>query len=255
MKRQIFIALIVFVSVFISGCTVMDRITDRTVARVGLTKLSVRQFNEKTRGYNKAQKEIFVNSWVEHQLWRKQAKRKTHLDSRDRLKIKKLKDEIRITKYKKDIKSDLRVSENDILDYYKANSSLYRLKERAYFLEIFSFLKKNRALEAMEKLKSSNNAVSGSFARLHRDSECHPKLLDAIRKSSVGSYHGPLNINGRYYIARIIEKYSPNDLIRLEHVSDDIREKCLIEKYIKTHDKKLNELKENTNVKIYQIPS
>jgi hypothetical protein len=198
------------------------------------------------------EREAFIEHWVEETLWYRAARKEIRLDSDMRRQLKHFRRELIIGKYQdRALPKPSLVNENDILKYYKNNIDLYKTQEVAVFIALYACNDEKTADELYRELRDEQRSSPASEYCLLKKSECHDAFKSALFDKNVSGPLSPIPLRRNYYVINVLERYSENSVLRLEHVRDDIIQKLRIEALMDAHHKKLKDLKEDVNVKIY----
>jgi hypothetical protein len=236
-----------------SGCDLDLFKNDPLVARVQWKKLRQSDIEEALgRSSGKQAQEAFVESWVKHELWLKEAKRHVRNNAKLKDQLSKYKATLIIREYQeKYILGKTLITENDVLAYFEKNRSEFLARDNAAFIELFILDSKEAAVEVVNNLNSKINPGIPSQLKLVYSGECVSPLDNVIFSKSSINIIGPVSHNQNYYVVNIIHKYIKDSPLQVEHVRDDIIQKLQIDEHIKALQKKQNELKDRYNVKIF----
>ncbi len=227
------------------------------LARVNFRVLRLSDLHEaigKNSSYQ--QREQFVENWVSRQLWEKEAKKHIRINAKMRRQIREYRRDLLIREYcDRYLRQGIHVSENDVLEYYREHQRAFTTPVRAVFAELYLCKNAESAAEVAQMLKDGETPPVAARRRLLRSGECVEALDKVLFGRNPGALPGPFDINGDYYVVSVRERYEENSLLRVEHVRDEIIQKLTIEAYLDAYQQKQKELKERSNVKIFQIPA
>lgn len=251
MKKYPLIFLLVFL-ILVSGCKLKDSISNPPIARVGGKILREKTFRIHTEGYSETQKKNYVDNWVRHRLLL-EAAGSGHLKNADKEKLKKYKEDLRIADFKQNLKKNIVVNENDILEYYTENKRDFTLHEDHYYLGIFSFDTEKEAKAAYKKQSESQSVpASRRSYRLTAQSDLQDNIINKLKNAEPGSWIYSKNTSEQFYLIHVIKRYPSGTIPDLEHLQPLIEDRIKIQEYMKLHEKKIKESKENSNVKIFK---
>lgn len=238
----------------LTGCKLKNDYDDPIVAQVERKKLYLSEV-EKILGPSPSSQSFdqLISLWVEEQLWYHDAKRFVKTDKEIQDLVKKYEESLLIRKYQETYLHDQSViTDKDIQDYYQEHLSEFITPRPAAFIELHSLNSKKSADEVIASIKASGYSNTPSKVQLVYKNDYIEDLDNAIFLKSTNTLLGPIKVNDTYYVINILEKYSENSTLALEHVRDDIIQKLRIDAFSKARQKKYKELKDQYNVKIFQ---
>lgn len=246
--------LLLIVLLLLSGCKLKDSLLGSPVARVNGKTLREKTFLSDTEGYSKSQKNNYIDNWVHRRLLLNAAK-SGQLSRADRDKLTRYKEDLRIADFKQALKEDIVVNENDVLEYYSENKKDFALHEDHYYLGIFTYKTEKEARAACKKQSASQTTpVSRKSYRLTAQSDLQKKIVKELQNAQPGSWIFAEKTGEHFNVIHVIKKYPSGTVPELEHLQPLIEDRIKIQKYLKLHEKKIKESKENSNVKIFKNP-
>ncbi len=196
-------------------------------------------------------KQDYIEMWVENKLWLKEAQRYIHKNDKIKELVKEYENSLLIKEYQKKYLLDkISITEGDVREYYKNNESQFKAYKEAAYIQLYTLTDKENAVDLLENLKNSIQPNIPSEFKLCYKGEFIDEINDYIFSSKSKKYIGPIKHAGEYYVIVIIEKYSKDSALAMEHVRIDIIQRLRTQAYISAIDKKQNELKDQYNVKI-----
>jgi hypothetical protein len=234
------------------GCQFCQNKKDPLVAQVDKYKLRLSDINEVLGSDPDPQiKDDFINIWVEKHLWLKESQGYISTNEKINKQVKEYENSLIIQEYQqKYIFDKISICEGDIREYYKKYKDHFTAYDDVAYIEVFKLTQKNLADDLLRSLKNSINPdVPSEFELVYRHD-----YIDDIDKllfsSKTSKYIGPVKVDNYYYVIVVIEKYSKNSIIAMEHVRSDIIQKLRASAYVNAINKKQKELKDQYNVKI-----
>jgi hypothetical protein len=226
------------------------------VARVNWKVLRLSDVREAVGAEASSQaKEQYIESWIDRQLWRKEARKHVRLTSSMREQVREYRRELRIREYcDRRIRAGIHISENDVLRYYSGHREDFVTPVAAVSAELYACDNMEAAAEALRTLKNGDIPPVPPDRRLLRSGDCVPVIEKALFSGSSRGLLGPVSAGGHYYVIAVRERYEKDSLLKVEHVRDEIIQKLKIRAYLNAYQQQLKELKERSNVKIFQIP-
>lgn len=241
---------------FAGSCDMLFYRDDPRLARVNWKVLRLSDMhNEIGKNSTPQEKEQFIDSWINRRLWEKEAKKQIRINSRMRQQLRKYRRKLLVSEYcDRYLRENIYVSENDVLEYYRENEKDFISHEKSVFADLYVCKNADAAAEVLQMLRDRKTPPVQPQRQLLISGECTEKLERALFEKTGSDLLGPLQIREHYYIVSVLERYSANSQIRVEHVRDEIIQKLKIQEYLDAYQQKQKELKERSNVKIFKIP-
>lgn len=248
-KKPYFLLLILLM---FFGCQIFQDNDNTIIAQVDKNKLKLSDINSAIGHSPDPQlKSDFIDQWVEKQLWLKEAKRYIKPNESMKEKVQEYENLLLIDTYQqKFILENISITESDVRDYYKSNKDKFLSFTDAAYIQIYTLDDIENAEDLLENLKNAIQPNIHSEFKLLYKNEFIPEIDKLLFSSKSGKYIGPVNTNGHFYVIVVIEKYSKDSILAMEHVRMDIIQKLRAMAFVKEIDKKQNELKDQYNVKI-----
>jgi hypothetical protein len=195
----------------------------------------------------------YIENWIEREILYRHAKKSIRMNPRMRKQIREYRRELIVREYcQQEIRKDISVNENDVLTYYRDNPGEFIISEPGAFVELYISKKKDALDDVADHLRRAQSPPLPARLEFVRRGEYVAPLDQRIFDKSNPSLIGPLKIDDHFYLISIIERYTANSRLRVEHVRDQIIQKQEMQKYMNAYQQKLKDLKEQFNVKIYK---
>lgn len=242
---------------FFTGCEYLPFNGNPVLARVNLHVLRLSDVNSALGAdANHAEKEQYVNNWVNHETWYRYAKKYVRSNRAIRGHLREYRRELIIKEYcDQHIRQHIMITENDVLKYYGDHQNEFIIPVDAVFVEMYTSNNKNAAIDVLNTLKKAQRPVLPPVLELVKKGEYVDPLDKLLFAKNMPIFIGPVLVREKYYVVLVIERYSENSLIQVEHVRGEIIQRLQIEKYLNVYQQTQKDLKEHFNVKIFEIPN
>ena len=247
--------------------------SDKIVAKVGDTKIMLSEFNDimkrvpsqfKTRLSTVDGKKELLKQLIEIKLFAKQA-RAVKLDKKPavKIKLKESKDQILAMEYIEHLKKEIKITDEELKNYYEKNKNRYYQQEEINASHILVKTKKE-ANSILKELKQGK-----SFARLAKDhSTCpsknnggnlgwfgHGKMVPEFNKAAFnlnkGEISNPVKTQFGYHIIKAVDRKNSGQK-SFADVKEQLEKQLTAEKAeVLVADSKA-ELNKKFNVKLYE---
>jgi hypothetical protein len=237
-----------------SSCGIINSGGDPVVARVRFKYLRQSDIEAKLgETVTSQQEKDFIDHWVANRLWVIEARKHVSLNKSARRQLKDYRESLLVRQYRDNMIFDkIMISENDVLDYYDKNNAAFITDNAAAFVDIYILRDRAEAEALVSSLKNSEQTP----APAQRSLIYKGGLIDALDNKLFSKYPeniiGPVLYADDYYVIAVNERYSPNSLLRVEHVREDIIQRLQMTEYMNALQLKEKELKERINVKIFK---
>jgi len=239
----------------LAGCDRAVFRRDPVVARVNLKYLRASDIHTALGLYADSEEQWqFIESWINHEIWYRQAKKHVHSNAYIRRQVRDYRRELFIREYsQQEIRQNISVGENDVLSYYQDNPNEFIASKPGAFVEIYIGKNKEVLDDVLDHLRRAERApLPPRLEYVSRGDFVEALDRRLFPEKNNPQYIGPLKIDNHYYLISVIERYSENSRLRVEHVRDQIIQKLEMQKYMDTYHQKQKDLKERFNVKIYK---
>lgn len=242
---------------FLTGCQYPQEKKDPLVAQVDKYKLRLSDIHEALGLDPHPQiREDFIDIWVEKHLWLKESQEFVSNSSKIEKLVKEYERSLIIQEYqKKYIFDKISITEAGVWEYYKKHQEHFTTHDKAAYIEIFKLVNEKDADDLLRNLKNSVNPGIPSKFELVYQYDYIEDIDKLLFSSNPAKYIGPVKTDNYYCVIVIIERYSENSILAMEHVRSDIIQKLRASAYVNAINKKQKELKDQYNVKIIKNTS
>ncbi|MCF7832053.1 MAG: hypothetical protein K9N05_00570 [Candidatus Marinimicrobia bacterium] len=196
---------------------------------------------------------MFIEQWVDRQLWYIEAKKNVRMNDHLRSQVKEYRSSLIVREFQEQkVFNKIMIVENEVLDYYDKHHEEFISHQQSAFIEIYSTLSREAASGVLTAVKNSERPLVPAQLKLVHKGGCVEPLDKAIFANNTKSPLGPIFHAGKYYVISIIQYYPENSLLHVEHVRDDIIQKLQVAARANALQKKQKELKDHINVKIFK---
>lgn len=267
MMKQLFIIIILSLSVLWTGCTMIEQQDKDIIARVGDTELSRSQARAGISDSIFRQDSLkayrdYVNAWIRKQLIMQEAERLDLMNSPDmQARWKRAREEVILSGFRDAIMAsveDVEVPEEEARAYYQQNRDKFLLDERYIRFRHMVTSSRNMAENARRDLMRGYE-----WDRVARAYSLYPelKIAEAERywpASSALKEYAVLNrylqvigvteislienINGQYHFVQLVDERAAGEHPDLDWLIDQIREWLVLEKKRRIYNSYLNNL-------------
>lgn len=236
------------------GCQLFERDYDPVIARVEKNKLKLSEIHAVLGPSPNSQlMDQFISMWVEEQLWYLEAKRYVKNDSKIKDQVETYRQRLLIKKYQDTVlKEQIKITDKDVQDYYKEHLNEFNTHKPAAFIEIYSVASEKEAQDIITTINTSRHPNHASQIKLVYEDDYIFEIDNILFSKSNKKVLGPIKVNDVYFVITVIERYSQNSTLALEHVKNDIIQRLQINAFSNARQKKYKELKDRYNVKFFQ---
>lgn len=236
----------------LTGCQWFQNNEDPLVAQVDKYKLKLSDINESLGfDYDPQLKDDYINIWVKKHLWLKESQRYIHHNRKINKLVKDYENSLIIQEYQqKYIFDKISITEGDVREYYKQHKQDFKSYDEAAYIQMYKIQSKEEATKLYDNIKNSIHPNIPSEFKLIYKNDCIEEIDNLLFTSKANKHIGPIKVDNYYYVIVVIEKYSKDSILAMEHVRNDIIQMLRATAYVTAIDKKQNELKDQYNVKI-----
>jgi hypothetical protein len=236
------------------GCKLFERDYDPVIAQVEKRKLKLSEVQDVLGSSPDSQlMDQFISMWVEEQFWYLEAKRYVKKDSNMKDQIETYQQRLLIKKYQDTILNEqIKITDKNVQEYYKEHIHEFNTQKPAAFIEIYSVSSEKEALDIITTINTSRHPNHVSQIKLVYKDDYIFEIDNILFSKSNKKVLGPIKVNDVYFVITVIERYSQNSTLALEHVKNDIIQRLQINAFSNARQKKYKELKDRYNVKFFQ---
>ena len=243
----------IFIAFFIS-CSSREKTKAPVVARVGDAFL--RADDERLeKSYSKETAVLLVNKWVEQTILYNKAIEKNFNEDSSLLKKRDVffKDLVVSSFLEQETASNIKITKEQIREYYIKNKTEFERKEEELYVEHYSTTDIKRAKTIVSFLLTKKSTPKTTISSSLRSSNyikktlIHP-LFGRELFNSKNSVVGPIKNSGEYHVFNILEKYKKGSFVGLDLVSDKIYQRLYKKEEIVAKNKLIDSLKKHTTI-------
>ena len=241
-------------TVFFISCSSKEKVKTPVVARVGDAFL--RADDERLeKSYSKETTVLLVNKWVEQTILYNKAIEKNFNEDSTLLKRRDVffKDLVISSFLEQETASNIKVTKNQIREYYIDNKTAFQRKEEALYVQHYTTKNIKRAKTIISFLLTKNsNSEETISSSLRSTSYIKKNLINPLFGeklfNSNGSVVGPIKNNGEYHVFNILQKHKKGSFVGLDLVSDKIYQRLYKKEEIVAKNKLIDSLKKHTTI-------
>ncbi len=243
----------IFIAFFIS-CSSRENIKAPVVARVGDAYL--RADDERLeKSYSKETAVLLVNKWVEQTILYNKAIEKNFNEDSSLLKKRDVffKDLVVSSFLEQETASNIKITKEQIREYYLNNKTEFQRKEEELYVEHYSTkdIKHAKTITSflLTKKATPKETISSSLrsSSYIKKTLIHP-LFSKELFNSKNSVVGPIKNRDEYHVFNVLEKYKKGSFVGLDLVSDKIYQRLYKKEEIVAKNKLIDSLKKHTTI-------
>lgn len=269
---RIYILILILI---LNGCQ-KSKEPEKYIARVGdsyLTNEYINEYLKHSEDTSSLQYKLFLKKWIENEVLYLEASRK-NIDESDKVQkqLAEVKKQLTVGEFLENeiYSKNIEISDEEINDYYIKNNDEFVLNEDVVKLNIVTFKERKPAIAfraeilrtddwsgALKKIVddsvNSNMIVSITSSQLYTQLTLFPvelwKIAQNLQKNEVSF---PVKIGTYFYIVQVLDKFLKNSIAPFDLVSEEIKNRLLIEKRKKKYEVLITSLlnKYKTEIKI-----